>query len=257
MEGKMNGVKNALVVTVNDVIFSYDLFILDVWNQNQHILGDRDDIKEMIMKCFTTETSPLFSVIEENGKLVLFDLVAHRESTYKAKSDFIRTKANSNITLEVYKKLISENIVSVFRTTKPSFHNINLYMPSFLSNDNNFILIYNTLERDMLVSLLQDETKIIELDRFGDWIKKHVDTDDDNGIIISIISDDPDIVSKMAKTMDWIGEAGKEYLAQVDSLVLPDTISNREWIKWMEAQNKESYFIGIKNLFDFGNTSFK
>lgn len=249
---QMTKVKNALLITVNDVMLSYDLFVLDVWNQNQHILGERQDIKQMIIDSFSSDKSPLFSVIEQNGKLVLWNMLKGREADYKDKTDFIRTKSDANISIEVYKKLINDKLFQVFRTTKPTFTNINMYIPAFLANDNNFILVYNSLERDMLVSLIQEDERLIDINKFGDWISKHVDAEQDAGVIISLVTDDPRLDIKLAEKNDSPVN-NVEHLALIESLICMDTVPNRRYFTYLKNNPPENNCnMVMLNLFEFG-----
>lgn len=250
---KLDKFKSALITTVNDVIFSYDLFTLDVYNKFRHKFND--EIKDIIKGCFKKEQSPLFDIIEVNGELVLWNVIENREASNEDKGLFIRSKSSSKITKEFYDKMEEMNMTYLFAMTVPTFRNINVDFNIFLDGVANFIFVDNPIEYGMLCQYMNKPDKII-LD-FRKWVEDNIDEKNNYGIILSIVSSELNIQYKLARMLDGFMNEQRAHLVQLESRIILDSGRNRELFKEFRDRLDTGSSLLLTDLFALGGYRMK
>lgn len=245
---KLNKVKSALITTVNDVIFSYDLFALDVYNKFRHKFND--EVKDVIKGCFSKEQSPLFDVMEVNGELVLWNVVENREASNEDKGLFIRSKSSSRITKDFYDKMEEMNTTYLFPMTVPTFRNINVDFNIFLDGVANFIFADNPIEYGMLCQYMNRTDKII-LD-FRKWVEDNVDEKNNYGIILSIVSSELNAQYKFARMLDGYMNEDRAHLVQLESRIILDSGRNRKLFEEFKDKLDTGSSLMLTDLFVLG-----
>lgn len=149
-------IKEVTLAQVNDVFISYDLMILDFYNQFKDKIEyhHREYIYKKIMDILTdTNKTPLFIVKDIDGKLVMWDIMNDRRAILKDLYTFIYTKVNDMLTEEIWIYIRSHEELA-----KLTFRlNITLVSNSFIQfvdSFNGYILTNNSLfpEQEWLIS---------------------------------------------------------------------------------------------------------
>lgn len=202
--------KKAMLVFPNNVIFCYDLIMLDIINnlKNKIKPEDRQILIDSTLDAFNAAPAetPLHKLVFKNDKLILVDIMTNIESSYSSKNKFIYAKSRF-ITLGVYDKLVNmgyRDLVPIARVTHK-----NICCDRLMDQYNNFIVYDNRNwdEFSMLYGMLGgDKDQYIDRDKIVDWFEQNIDPDDNGFLELTIVSDAFDVDRELAaETFQKIG----------------------------------------------------
>lgn len=194
--------KKAMLVFPNNVVFCYDLIVLDILNNMKNSMKpeDRKILIDTTLDVFNGNPidTPLHKLTYKNDKLALVDLMTELPSTYDSINKFIYAKSRF-ITLPVYDKLVRMGYKDLIPITRISHKNV--CCDKLLDQYNNFIVYDNRNwdEFSLVYSMFGgDKSQYIDRDNIIKWFEKNIDPNDNGFLELTIVSDAYDVDRELA-----------------------------------------------------------
>lgn len=190
-------IKKAMLIFPSNVLICYDLYIIDFLNRF-HSKIDEAVWKTCVDKLLSifngniVET-PLHKLLFKNNRLILVDLMTEKESNYYSINKFIYGKSRF-ITIDVYEYLIQNGYKDMLKLGTIDHKNVNCN--TLLEQYNNFIVYDNRNwdEKHIIKSVYGgEENQYIDRDKLMEWFDSHINTEENNGLELTLVSDAFDI----------------------------------------------------------------
>lgn len=252
--------KNCIISFVNDVLFSYDLHIIDVLNILKNRMKEFEFLEyvDMMTSLYNSgETLPYHELVVNNEKLEIVSISDRKPINHFTFASVIYTKGDEFISKPVYDKLVKDGYKSTIEFTPIRYKNLN--SANFLEMFNNFIIVrddYGWSELSLVSNNLNggDLKQLIAWSKVGDWLNNHVEAkgDDSLALIMTLIGANPDIdLELMEHTKDGLSDDKKDLIYCESRICVLSKRIDLEKLKEMKI-NGDSYRsnLGIVRMFD-------
>lgn len=242
----MENFRYAVIIDARDVVYSDDLFVLDIMNQQFQNIGfmDRTEYEAKITDIMKNKNlSPGVGIIKDRFNQFKFtNILDELSDQYELARKFLRTKTKRLMFEEILKD-IKLKYPTLIENTYVSFRNPNLF--GITDTPNMFMLFDNSIY-DMKSKILsifhdkKDDVNKILLDRNNlcKFFKSGISPSSDVGVKFVIITSDENIEDFIRETCNDLPEDFKDYL-NCEAILLDHT--NRSVERFNKIKNDENH----------------
>lgn len=227
----------------NDILFSRDLFILDIINQNKDSIKDEDYkmyIDWILSIINNPKNSPTHGCrVSFNNQLEIFSY--DEQVGIHSIEQFVHGKRNSFILHNVALDLLEHypNLWKTTRHTRP-----NLAIKDILSNYNAFIILDNHWhDMDVLgtiINLNEYASKFINIRDLDKWFTKY--TKNKEELYINWYNDTPMGVEDILDRLDRELEEDIKNMMFIKTIIIPMNLNSMDYYKFIKEDKSRQLF---------------
>lgn len=250
-----------LIMHPNDVLFDYDLHLINVLNALKNRLPNDtwNEIANDAMNMLNSDEGSIYYRfdIDESNRLIGFKLGTEDDNPINGLNfqAFIYTKKNPFITKSIYDRLVDLGYKSTIEFTPILFKNVNGI--NALDTFNMFVVIddrYSWSELNLVSNNFNGKaSQILLRSKLSKWLEEHVDDNYTEKMLIrlTLMSNDEDIDIHLAELCNDIPQTKKELILCEARVITMSSRIDLEKLKALKESgaNKRSN-LGITKIFD-------